>query len=96
MTNLEMLIWGVAHIAQKHGLNADTDYEDEMEVCIYGGVNVPTLCDAKMLCEEVGIDEDYIDDSDFGIYIFLSDEWMEESANKEYKGDALWKASTDK
>ena len=44
-TNLEMLCWGIQHIAENHGFHANVNYEEDGEVCIYGGCNVPTLSD---------------------------------------------------
>ena len=92
MTNLEMLIWGISHIAENHDLYCDTNYEEEGEVCIYGDCNVPTLNDVRMLCEDLGIDEYNIDSADYCIDIYLDRSWLNETANKEYiKGEELWK-----
>lgn len=33
-TNLDMLLWGIKHIAENHGFKASTDYEEEGQVCI--------------------------------------------------------------
>ena len=51
-TNLEMLVWGLNHIAENHGIKFGVD------LCVYGGCSVPILADVQMLCEELGIDAD--------------------------------------
>ena len=93
MTNIEMLAWGIEHIAKNHGFESCTDeYEYDGQMCIYGGCNVPTLSDVRMLCEEVGISKDCVESSDCGIDIYITEEWMETMANKPYvKGNELWR-----
>ena len=91
-TNLEMLVWGIQHIAKNHGFKSTTDYKEDGEVCIYGGCNVPTLSDVQMLCEDVGINKDWIESSDFGIDVFISEEWYEGKAQEPYKkGFEFWR-----
>ena len=91
-TNIEMLCWGIKHIAKNHGFEATTDYMNDNEVCIWGGCNVPTLCDVQMLCEDLGIDKDWIESSDFGIDVFIPEEWWENKAQLPYKkGFELWR-----
>ena len=92
MTNLEMLIWGIAHIAENHGFKFSVDYEEDGQVCVYGGCNVPTLCDVKMLCGDVGIDSDeYVYANDCGIDVEIPYDWFEKKANKIFKGDEFWR-----
>lgn len=92
MTNLEMLIWGIAHIAENHGFNFSVDYEEDGQVCVYGGCNVPTLCDVKMLCGDVGIDSsEFVYASEFGVDVEIPYEWLEKKANKRFKGNELWR-----
>lgn len=88
MTNMEMLCVGLKEIAQNHGLYADV----EMNPCIYGGNNIPTLADVQMLCEDVGIEWDCIDSSEYGIDIYV-DQWLwSGAAQKEYKkGLEMWR-----
>ena len=91
-TNLEMLVIGIEEIAKNHGFKAYTDWEENGEVCIFGGCNVPTLSDVKMLCEELMINRSNIESSEFGIDIWIDQEWLDELAHKSYvsKGQ-LWK-----
>lgn len=92
MTNLEMLVWGIKHIAENHKLYADVDYEENGEVCIWGGCNVPTLCDVEMLCEDLHIDRECIESNSCGIDVFIYDSWYEEWGEKPYeKGFELWR-----
>lgn len=91
-TNLEMLLWGMEHIAKNHGFGCGLDYENEGEVCIYGGCNVPTLADVQMLCKDVGIDQEYIESCECGIDVFFTDTWYRDVANKPYKkGLEMWR-----
>lgn len=93
MKKIEVLTWGIKHIAENHGFNASTDWQEEGEVCVWGGCNVPTLSDVQMMCEELDIEESCIEASDYGIDIFLTDEWLNSVANVEYEesGLELWK-----
>ena len=89
-TNLDMLLWGIKHIAENHGFKASTDYEEEVEVCVYGGCNVPTLADVQMLCGDVGISERCVYPSSVGIDIEILPDWLEKTANKAYTGLGFW------
>ena len=50
----------------------------------------PTLSDVQMLCSDLGISRDYIDSSDFGIDVFIPEDW---DINGEYtfNGFEMWK-----
>lgn len=92
MTNIQMLVWGIKHIAKNHGLNAETDYKSEGEVCIWGGCNIPTLSDVRMLCEDLHIERENIVSGDYGIDVYVSEDWWKTYAKKPYeKGMELWK-----
>ena len=93
MTNIEMLVWGIKHIAENHGFKADTNYREDNQVCIYGGCNVPTISDVHFLCEDLGINvEKCVYTSDCGIDIEISIEWWENKAKKPYeKGMEFWR-----
>ena len=92
MTKIEMLCWGVQHIAQNHGFHSDvTGWETDGEVCIYGGNNVPTIMDVRMLCEDLGIEKKYVESSAWGIDIWIPSEedW---DGNEEYvQGLEFWR-----
>lgn len=92
MTNIEMLIIGIKEIANNHGFYANTDYENEGEVCIYGGNNIPTTADVQMLCADCGISMDCVETSDYGIDVFFTEDWFEGKANEEYVGLGFWRA----
>ena len=84
-TNLEMLVIGIEEIAKNHGFESNTDWEENGEVCIFGGCNVPTLQDVKFLCENIGIKSDCIESSEFGIDVWLSTEWLDGWSQKIYE-----------
>ena len=83
MTKLEVLKWGLNHIANNHGFNADTEENEVM--CVYGGVNVPTFADVCFLCEDLGISRLAIETSWAGIDVnAYIDNWLEKEGAKEY------------
>ncbi|MCR5066345.1 MAG: hypothetical protein K6A67_11355 [Bacteroidales bacterium] len=89
MKKIEVLCWGIEHIAQNHNFASVTDYVQDGEVCIYGGCNVPTLGDVEALCEDLGLPRENIEASEFGIDVWLY-EWNGEEEYKE-TGLELWK-----
>lgn len=93
MTNVEVLCWGIGHIAENHGFGCATDYEESGEVCIYGGCNVPTLSDVTFLCEDLKIDRSCVESSEWGIDVWLTPEWYESVGQSEYvtSGMEIWK-----
>ena len=91
-TNLDMLLWGIEHIARNHGFDCSLDYEEDGNVCIFGGCNIPTLSDVKMLCEDIGIDPNCVESCDCGIDVNFTWTWYKNVANKPYKkGMELWR-----
>ena len=91
-TNIQMLVWGIKHIAKNHGFHASTDYKEDGEVCIWGGCNVPTLADVHFLCEDLGIEKCNIESNECGIDVWISEEWLSEYGKKPYvKGEEFWK-----
>lgn len=93
MKKIDVLKWGVEHIAQNHNFRSFTNDEEENTFTIYGGMNVPTLQDVKFLCEDLDIDfEEFVYYSDFGIDIFYG-LWDSEQGHEEYEptGMEMWK-----
>ena len=92
MKKIEVLKWGVEHIAQNHGYGFLTEDDGENTYTIFGGCNVPTLQDVRFLCEDLGIS--YIDcvyHNDFGIDILFGT-WLYEQGDEEYvPGMEMWK-----
>lgn len=74
----DVLAWGMQHIASNHGLKTSLNYEEDGSMCIYGGCNVPTLSDVQMMCEDLGIPQENIDSSEFGIDIYIDWDWTQE------------------
>lgn len=95
-TNFETLIWGIQHIAENHGFRALTEnWEEDGEVAICGN-NIPTLMDVQMLCEDIGIDEEYIATNQYGIDVYIPSEWHETIANDVFDGDCFWQRIVSK
>ncbi len=56
MKKIDVLAWGVKHIASNHrNVECDTDWEEYGAMYIMDTA-VPTLSDARMLCADLGID----------------------------------------
>lgn len=90
-TNLQMLLWGVAHIADNHGFQSSTEeWAKEGQICIFGGCNVPTLADVKMLCEDISLPADCIYSSEYGIDIEIPQDWYETLGRSPFCGTGLW------
>ena len=49
------------------------------------------LVDTYMLCEELGIDRYYVESSDWGIDVYIPQDWLEEKANEAFVGLMMWK-----
>jgi len=91
MKKIEVLCWGMEHIANNHHFSASTEsWNLDGEVCIFGGINVPTLSDVQMLCNDLKIPGEYIESSDFGIDVWIPEDW---DYNGEYEpsGFEMWK-----
>lgn len=89
MKKIEMLCYGIKHIAENHRLEADVEFEETGEVCIFGGNNIPTEMDVRMLCADLGIPEDNIESGDCGIDVFIPEDW---DGNAEYvTGLEFWR-----
>jgi hypothetical protein len=44
-----------------------------------------------MLCEDLGIPREYIDNSEYGIEIFIPQDWYDLKSDMPFKGMCLWK-----
>lgn len=94
MKKIEVLIWGIEHIAINHGFHPGIS-EDEPYYYIWGGNNVPTRSDFEMLCDDLGLPRDYIESDDFGIGVNIPENW---NGDEEYEvtGYEMWKTAKSK
>lgn len=81
MKKIEVLAWGVKHIAANYKMGANVDYEDDGEVCIYvtdkhPDVSPAPINDVQMLCDDLGIDREQIEVSQYGIDVYLDYAWV--------------------
>lgn len=94
MKKIDVLVWGVNHIAANHNTWANTDYQEDGSMCI-GDNHVPTICDTRMLCEDLGIEHGQIevDNSWCAVTVYLTQEWHDTIGQEEYKptGREMWK-----
>jgi catalase len=89
-TNIEVLIYGLNHIAKNHNTTAITEnWEEEQQVCVMKN-NVPTMSDIRMLCEDLGIPRNCIYETMFGIDIELPYEWVTKTSKETFKGYRFW------
>ena len=93
MKKIEVLAWGVQHIASNHDANYSTDYEEYQSMSILG-TEVPTVADARMLCEDLGMERErcYVDRS-WGIIVIDVEGWADTEGQQEYTptGHEMWK-----
>lgn len=94
MKKIDVLAWGVKHIAKNHrNVKCDTDWEEYHSMSIMDTAT-PTLSDARMLCEDLGIDrQDCYADESWGAITIDLDYWLDEHAQEEYTptGREMWK-----
>lgn len=89
-TNIEVLIYGLNHIAENHNTTAITEnWEEEQQVCVMKN-NVPTLSDVQMLCDDLELPRKCIYANEFGIDIELPHEWVTKTSKKTFKGYRFW------
>ena len=92
MKKIEVLQWGVAHIATNHKSEYNTDYEENHSMSIWDD-GVPTLSDARMMCEDLGIaKENCYADHSWNVVCIDLDGWLEEHGQEEYvpTGMEMW------
>lgn len=93
MKKIDVLAWGVQHIASNHDANYSTDYEEYQSMSILG-TEVPTVADARMLCEDLGMERErcYVDNS-WGIIVIDLEGWVDTEGQQEYTptGHEMWK-----
>lgn len=93
----DVLAWGMKHIASNHNYMVSIDYEEDGSMCLFGkgGVNVPTLSDVQMMCDDLGIPRDHIEHDDFGLEVIIDWDWTQEGGllQEDYlpTGMELWK-----
>ena len=90
MKKIDVLKWGVKHIAENHGASFNVEDDGEHTYTIFDG-SVPTLMDVRMLCEDLDISKDKLYTNSCGIDIFFG-EWEVEQGDEEYIEEmAMWK-----
>ena len=94
MKKIEVLAWGVQHIASNHrGVACSTDWEEFQSMSIHDDA-VPTLSDAQMLCEDVGLGrENCWPDRSWGFIVIDVEDWADTIGQQEYTptGHEMWK-----
>lgn len=90
MKKIDVLVWGVQHIANNHGAEYTSDYEENMVVGILSNT-APTLMDARMMCEDLGI-ENIHPDNFWGVITIDVEDWVDTIGQEEYKptGREMW------
>jgi hypothetical protein len=94
MKKIEVLAWGVQHIASNHrGVDCNTDYEEFQSMSISDD-ELPTVQDARLMCEDLGMERErcYVDRS-WGIIVIDVEDWADTIGQQEYTptGHEMWK-----
>lgn len=82
MKKIEVLAWGVQHIASNYQMGASTkDYQEDGQMCIFvteahPDVSPAPINDMQMLCESVGIDRSQVEVDEYGITVYLDYAWI--------------------
>ena len=97
MKKIEVLQWGLRHIASNYKMGANVDYEEDGQVCIFvtdehPDVSPAPINDVEMLCDDLGIHRAYIEVSGFGIDVTLDWAWPDTIGQDEYvpTGHEAW------
>lgn len=96
MKKIEVLAWGVQHIASNHrNVVCNTDYEECQSMSIID-TEVPTVQDARLMCEDMGMERErcYVDHS-WGVIVIDVEGWADTIGQEEYTptGHEFWKKS---
>lgn len=94
MKKIEVLAWGVQHIASNHrNVKCSTDWEEFLSMSICDD-EVPTVQDARLMCEDLGMERErcYVDNS-WGIIVIDVEDWADTEGQEEYTptGHEMWK-----
>lgn len=99
MKKIDVLAWGVKHIASNHrNVKCSTDWEEFQSMSIQDD-EVPTLSDARMMCEDLGINPgDCYCDHSWGVIVIDVEGWADTIGQEEYvpTGHEMWKKSDAK
>lgn len=92
MKKVDVLAWGMKHIASNHGFAVDVNYQENLFMVIYG-CNVPTLADVQMMCDDLEIPRDEIEATASEIGVYIRPEWTCGLLQQDYtpKGWEFWK-----
>ena len=97
MKKIDVLKWGLQHIAANYDMGADTEHcEDERQACIYVTEKHPDcspapINDVEMLCQDLGIKSENIENSPYGVDVYL--DAVYDALQEDYvpTGHELWK-----
>ena len=82
MKKIEVLQWGLQHIAANYKMGADTEsYNEDGQMCIYvtdfeKGLTPAPINDVPMLCQDLGIPRECIETSECGVDVYLDYAWV--------------------
>ena len=85
MKKIEVLQWGLRHIAGNYKMGASVGYEDDGQLCVFvtdkhPDVTPAPINDVEMLCDDLGIDRIHVDVSPYGIDVWLDYAWVHTKA----------------
>ncbi len=97
MKKIEVLRWGIRHIAANYNLGADIEsIENDGQACVFVTDEHPTVTpapinDVQLMCDDLGIERGQIEINEYGIEVSVDYAWLR--ANGDYKptGHEMWK-----
>ncbi|MDD6017068.1 MAG: hypothetical protein PUC18_12490 [Prevotellaceae bacterium] len=93
MKKIDVLAWGVQHIASNHGCDYRTDYDEECPQMTIWDDRVPTVMDVRMMCEDLGMPRKSVHVADLWRVTFIDiGEWAGTDGQDEYEptGYEMW------
>lgn len=88
MKKIDVLVWGIKHIASNYKMGADVDYEEEGQVGVYVTDEHPDcspapINDVQMLCDDLDIPRGQVETSEYGIDVWVDYAWTHTKADCE-------------
>ena len=93
MKKIDVLRWGVKHIAGNHHFSGDCYTDQDGRTILYTGSNVPSTADMRMLAEDLGVRE-FCHTRGHAVRIVLGKGWVDTVGQEEFvpaDGMMMWK-----
>lgn len=94
MKKIEVLRWGVKHIACNHHFSSGSYTDQDGRTILYTASNVPSAADMRMLAEDLGVD---CITRGYAVQIIVGRNWLDTVGQEEFvpaMGMMMWKRTT--